>query len=82
MICSKMYMVVQQSLKPTDLQLPACFVYQSLSKELESNVQKQNTVCPRYNAPRYNADSGITRSTVAPENKPARGRFFFFFFFS
>ena len=26
------------------------------------------TVCPRYNAPRYNADSGITRSTVAPEN--------------
>ena len=35
-------MVVQQSLKPTDLQLPACFVYQSLSKELESNVQKQN----------------------------------------
>ena len=27
-----------------------------------------NTVCPRYNAPRYNADSGITRSTVAPEN--------------
>ena len=28
-------MVVQQ-LKPTDLQLPACFVYQSLSKELES----------------------------------------------
>ena len=44
MICSKMYMVVQQSLKPTDLQLPACFVYQSLSKELESNVQKQNIV--------------------------------------
>ena len=39
------------------------------------------TVGPRYNAPRYNADSGITRSTVAPENKPARGRFFFFFFF-
>ena len=39
------------------------------------------TVCPRYNAPRYNADSGITRSTVAPENWPARGRFFFFFFF-
>ena len=36
------------------------------------------TVGPRYNAPRYNADSGITRSTVAPENKPARGRFFFF----
>ena len=40
------------------------------------------TVCPRYNAPRYNAprynaDSGITRSTVAPENKPARGFFFF-----
>ena len=29
------------------------------------------TVCPRYNAPRYNADSGITRSTVAPENEPA-----------
>ena len=27
-----------------------------------------STVCPRYNAPRYNADSGITRSTVAPEN--------------
>ena len=27
-----------------------------------------DTVCPRYNAPRYNADSGITRSTVAPEN--------------
>ena len=25
-------------------------------------------VCPPYNAPRYNADSGITRSTVAPEN--------------
>ena len=44
MICSKMYMVVQQSLKPTDLQLPACFVYQSVSKELESNVQKQNIV--------------------------------------
>ena len=37
-------MVVQQRLKPTDLQLPACFVYQSLSKELESNVQKQNIV--------------------------------------
>ncbi len=37
-------MVVQQSLKPTDLQLPDCFVYQSLSKELESNVQKQNIV--------------------------------------
>ena len=47
MICSKRYMVVQQSLKPTDLQLPASFVYQSLSKELESNVQKQNIVfCP------------------------------------
>ena len=26
------------------------------------------TVCPPYNAPRYNAESGITRSTVAPEN--------------
>ena len=26
------------------------------------------TVCPPYNVPRYNADSGITRSTVAPEN--------------
>ena len=38
------------------------------------------TVCPRYNAPRYNADSGITRSTVAPENEPARGRFFIYFF--
>ena len=35
MICSKRYMVVQHSLKPTDLQVPACFVYQSLSKELE-----------------------------------------------
>ena len=35
-----------------------------------------NTVCPRYNAPRYNAESGITRSTVAPENQPARGLFF------
>ena len=44
MICSKRYMVVQQSLKPTDLQLPACLVYQSLSKELDSNVQKQNVV--------------------------------------
>ena len=33
-------MVVQQSLKPTDLQLPACFVYQSLSKELESIESK------------------------------------------
>ena len=40
MICSKRYMVVQQSLKPTDLQLPACFVYQSLSKELESMEAK------------------------------------------
>ena len=47
MICSKRYMVVQQSLKPTDLQLPACFVYQSLSKELESNVQKQYSVFVR-----------------------------------
>ena len=27
-----------------------------------------STVCPRYNAPRYNVDSGITRSTVVPEN--------------
>ena len=36
------------------------------------------TVCPSYNAPHYNADSGITRSTVALENLPARGRFFFF----
>ena len=35
MICSKRYMVVQHSLKPTDLKVPACFVYQSLSKELE-----------------------------------------------
>ena len=25
------------------------------------------TGCPPYNAPRYNADSSITRSTVAPE---------------
>ena len=33
-------MVVQQSLKPTDLQLAACFVYQSLSKELESMEAK------------------------------------------
>ena len=40
MICSKRYMVVQHSLKPTDLQLLACFVYQSLSKELESNEIK------------------------------------------
>ena len=40
MICSKSYMVVQQSLKPTDLQLPACFVYQSLSKELASMEAK------------------------------------------
>ena len=32
-ICSR-YIVVQLSLKPTDLQLPACFVYQSLSKEV------------------------------------------------
>ena len=40
MICSKMYMVVQQTLKPTDLKVPACFVYQSLSKELESNASK------------------------------------------
>ena len=42
--------------------------------------QDLSTVSPRYNAPRYNADSGITRPTVAPENEPARGRFFFFFF--
>ena len=33
-------MVVQLSLKPIDLKLPACFVYQSLSKELESNENK------------------------------------------
>ena len=46
MICSKRYMVVQQSLKPTDLQLPACFVYQSLSKELESNESKISIFCP------------------------------------
>ena len=32
-------MVVQQSLKPTDLKVPACFVYQSLSKELGSNFK-------------------------------------------
>ena len=31
-------------------------------------IELKYTVCPRYNAPRYNADSGITRSTVAPEN--------------
>ena len=33
-------MVVQQ-LKPTDLQLPACFVYQSLSKEKESTNESK-----------------------------------------
>ncbi len=44
MICSKRYMVVQHSLKPTDLQLPACFVYQSLSKELESSESKNIVV--------------------------------------
>ena len=32
-------MVVQQSLKTTDLKVPACFVYKSLSKELESNAK-------------------------------------------
>ena len=26
-------MVIQQSLKPTDLKVPACFVYQSLSNK-------------------------------------------------
>ena len=36
---------------------------------------EDGTVCPPYNAPRYNADSGITRSTVAPEIEPARGHF-------
>ncbi len=40
MICSNSYMVVQQRLKPTDLKVPACFVYQSLSKELESMEAK------------------------------------------
>ena len=40
MICGKRYMVVQLSLKPTDLKLPACFMYQSLSQELESNESK------------------------------------------
>ena len=40
MICSNSYMVVQQSIKPPDLQLPACFVYQSLSKQLESMEAK------------------------------------------
>ena len=46
MICSKRYMVVQHSLKPTDLQLPACFVYQSLSRELEVMKAQYIVFCP------------------------------------
>ena len=40
----------------------------SLKVLINKLMSKASTVCPRYNAPRYNADSGITRSTVAPEN--------------
>ena len=39
-------MVVQQSFKPIDLKVPACFVYQSLSKELENNEGKYRFFCP------------------------------------
>ena len=47
-------------------------VYENISifcdKISENRILLLYTVCPRYNAPRYNAESGITRSTVAPEN--------------
>ena len=49
----------------TSLRLSFCLPV--FCRPLASIFQVLTTVCPPYNAPRYNADSGITRSTVTPE---------------